>query len=170
MRTAYRDHDVCGPCFDFSQELTADTMYASLLPMSLDFLTQAEFDVPTEDRVKRGLTTPVANAVANRNHGGGGMQLGAINKITEARIQWALAELTGMNLEKVSGWLDDLAKDSPAAALDRLIELLKFTAAQKKSMTVESTPAGGGANFGNLTLKQLQGLVFQAPGDVVSEQ
>lgn len=141
--------------------------------MSLDFLTQAEFDVPTETRVQRTLAapTPVADAVATRNQGRGSMQLGAINKITEARIQWALAELTGMNLEKVSGWLDDLAKDSPAAALDRLIELLKFTTAQKKSMTVESAPAGGGANFGNLTLKQLQGLVFQTPADgVVSEQ
>lgn len=145
--------------------------------MSLEFLQQAEFDVPTETRVQRTLATPVAtpvaNAVAARNNGGSSMQLGAINKITEARIQWALAELTGMNLEKVSGWLDDLAKDSPAAALDRLIELLKFSTAQKKSVTVESS--GGptsGTNFGNLTLKQLQGLVFQQPNDagVVSEQ
>lgn len=99
------------------------------------------------------------------------MQLGAINKITQARIRWAVAELTALNLEKVSRLVDELGKDSPKAALDFLLELLKFTTPQQKSMTVESTPADS-TNYGNLTVKQLQGLVFSQVPDsgVVSEQ
>lgn len=136
-------------------------------PAKLDFLTltQGEFDQPTETRIRRGLESPVSQASP------GAMTLGAINKISQARIRNAVAELTGMNLEKASMWLDDLAKDSPAAALDRLIELLKFTTPQQKSVSVEQTPSDG-VNYANLTLKTLQGLVFQAPGDdgVVAEQ
>ena len=132
---------------------------------SLEFLTEAEFEQPTEARIKRGLESPVSQASP------GAMTLGAINKVSQARIRHAVAELTGMNLEKASKWLDELAADSPAAALDRLIELLKFTTAQQKSVTVENTQSDG-VNYGNLTLKQLQGLVFQPPGDdgVVAEQ
>src|SRR5687768_15117887 len=71
---------------------------------SLDFLTltQGEFDVPTETRVKRTLEQ------ADSRQGSGTMQLGAINKISQARIRYAVAELTGMNLEKASKWLDEL--------------------------------------------------------------
>lgn len=145
--------------------LTGYAMYATLRPMSLDFLTDVEFDVPTETRVKRGLESPVQKSTP------GALQLGAINKITKARLAWAVAELTAMNLEKVSKWLDEAAKDSPVAAIDRLIELLKFTNPQQKSMTVENVPTDT-TNFGNLTTKQLQALVFQPAGadGVVSEQ
>lgn len=131
---------------------------------SLDFLQGAEFDEPTEVRIQRGLANPVEKADKAT------MTLGAINKVTKARLAWAVAELTAMNLEKVSAWLDEAAKDSPVAAIDRLIELLKFTNPQQKSMTVENLPTDT-TNYGNLTLKQLQGLVFQQPVDgVVSEQ
>jgi hypothetical protein len=133
----------------------------------LDFLslTQEEFAQPTERRIQRGLEQPVDKSNA------GSMQLGAINKISQARIRYAVAELTGMNLDKASAWLDALALDSPAKALELLLELLKFTTPQQKSMTVESTPTET-TNFGNLTMKQLQGLVFQAANadGVVSEQ
>lgn len=99
------------------------------------------------------------------------MTLGVINKVSQARIRYAVAELTAMNLEKVSALVDKLGEDSPKAALDFLLELLKFTTPQQKSMTVENLPADQ-TNYGNLTLKQLQGLVFQQAGDggVVSEQ
>lgn len=132
--------------------------------MSLDFLTQVEFAEPTETRVQRGLAKP--SAVSSP----GSMSLGAINKVTQTRIRWAMAELTAMNLEKVSAWLDALASEHPRAALEIMLELVKFSTPQQKSMTVEST-TGEGVNFGNLTMKQLQGMVFQTPNDdVVSEQ
>lgn len=132
-------------------------------PPNLDFLTQTEFAQPTETRIKRGLESPVDRSTS------GTMQLGAINKISQARIRYAVAELTGMNLDKASKWLDDLAAEHPRAALEMLVELLKFTTPQQKSMIVDNTP-GDATNYGNLTVKQLQGLVF-APGDgVVSEQ
>lgn len=164
MLAATGDREVCGLA-KISGPLTGDTMYASLPPMSLDFLTQTEFDQPTEDRIKRGLAKPVDQSSP------GSMQLGAINKISQARIRYAVAELTGMNLDKASQWLDMLAAEHPRAALEMLIELLKFTTPQQKSMSVENVPTEQ-TNFGNLTLKQLQGLVFQAPGadGVVSEQ
>jgi hypothetical protein len=126
-------------------------------------LLGAEFLEPTEVRVQKGLTSPGSP---------GGMQLGAINKITQARIRWALAELTGLQLDKVSGWFDQLAEQSPKAAIELLVELLKFTTPQQKQMTVESaTPQG--ENMGALSLSQLQGLVFRSAADdaaVVSKQ
>lgn len=136
-------------------------------PTKLDFLqlTQGEFAQPTEERIKRGLESP------SERPNGGAMQLGAINKITQARLRYALAELTGMNLDKASRWLDELAADSPRAALEVLIELVKFTTPQQKSVTVESAPTDS-MNMGNLTVRQLQGMVFQQPNPdgVVSEQ
>lgn len=125
-------------------------------------LLGAEFMQPTEARLKKGLTSPGSP---------GSLQLGAINKITQARMRWALAELTALNLEKVSSWLDDLAKDSPKAAMDALLELIKFTTPQQKSMTVESQPANDG-NLPQMSLSQLQGLIFRnATEDApVSEQ
>jgi hypothetical protein len=132
--------------------------------MSLEFLQGAEFAEPTEVRVQKALTHA-------QPAGTGGMQLGAINRITRARLQWAVAELAGMGIDEAMVWLRDLAKDSPAAALDRLIEIIKFTSPQQKSMTVENVPTDS-TNYGNLTVKQLQGLVFAQPTDdrTVSEQ
>jgi hypothetical protein len=144
--------------------LTGYVMYATLRPMSLDFLTDVEFDVPTETRIKQGLAKPVERSTT------GGMQLGAINKVSQARIRYALAELTGMQLDKVSAWFDALALDSPAKALELLIEILKFTTPQQKQVSVENVPTDH-TNYGNLTMKQLQGLVFPQPTDApVSEQ
>lgn len=130
----------------------------------LSFLQDSEFAEPTETRARKTLESVAGGQPAS-------MTLGAVNKISQARIRYALAELTGMNLEKVSAWLDSLAKDSPKAAIDALIELLKFTTPQQKSVSVETLPTDT-TNYGNLTLKQLQGLVFQqSNGDgVVSEQ
>jgi len=128
-------------------------------------LQSAEFEAPTEERIRRGLMNPQAKASP------GAMQLGAINKITQTRIRWAMAELTALNLEKVSKWLDDLAADSPKAALEIMLELVKFSTPQQKSMTVEGAPAEG--NMQQLTLAQLQGLVFRQVAEedgVVSTQ
>ena len=129
-------------------------------PTKLDFLTltQGEFDAPTSERVQRGLATPADKPSP------GTMQLGAINKISQARIRWALAELTGLQLEKVSAWFDSLAAESPKAALETLIELLKFTTPQQKSVTVESAQTGG-ENFGAMSLRQLQGYVMNGASD-----
>lgn len=137
-------------------------------PTNLDFLTltQSEFTQPTEARVKRGLETPVEKSNP------GALQLGAINKITKARLAWAVAELTAMNLEKVSKWLDEAAADSPTAAIDRLIELLKFTNPQQKSVTVENLP-NDTTNYGQWSLSQLQGVALNGllpDANVVAEQ
>lgn len=137
-------------------------------PKTLDFLTltQGEFAQPTEARIKRGLETPVEKSSP------GALQLGAINKITKARLAWAVAELTALNLEKVSAWLDSAAADSPKTAVELLIELLKFTNPQQKSVTVENLP-NDTTNYGQWSLSQLQGVALSGllpDANVVAEQ
>ncbi len=129
-------------------------------------LSAVEFAEPTEVRIQRGLDKPVAQSSP------GSMQLGAINKITQTRLRWALSELTARNLEKVSAWLDELAKASPKAAIESLVEIMKFVTPQQKQMTVESSnPGAGERDMKTYTLAELQGLVLAPPEDrTVSEQ
>lgn len=128
---------------------TLPTVTTTQMPDLLG-LQNAEFEVPSEQKLQKSLANP---------HSPGSMQLGAIRQITQARIRWALAELVALNFEKVSAWLDEAAKDSPTAAIDRLIELTKFVTAQQKSMTVEAPPPGD-VNYGQYSLAQLQQMVL----------
>jgi hypothetical protein len=140
----------------YAQRVNAPTQMPDLLGLS-----DSEFAEPTETRIQKSLSNPGSP---------GSLQLGAINKITQARIRWAIAELTALQLEKVDKLFDQLAADSPKAAADFLLELLKFSTPQQKSMTVETAP-NGGDNLPQMSLAQLQGLVFRSASDgVVSEQ
>lgn len=66
-----------------------------------------------------------------------------VEKITKNQIRNALADLVHGKMDKVSGWLDRIAEDSPAAAVDRLIELLKFTTPQVKAVAVDVRSGDG---------------------------
>lgn len=84
--------------------------------------------IPSEQRLALSVNEP-GNVAA--------MPPGRVGTITKNRIRYALAELANGNSTKVSGWLDELAKDSPKAALEMFIELCKFSTPQMKAALIE---------------------------------
>lgn len=64
------------------------------------------------------------------------MQAARLKQYTQQKIREAFHQLAMNNLDSVQGWLHELAKDSPAAALDRFIELAKFSLPQLKETAV----------------------------------
>lgn len=86
--------------------------------------------------------------------------------VTKARLRHMLADLVAGNMEKVNGWLDDLAKEHPRAAIECLIELAKFTTPQQKAVAVDIRDNGG--NLKSYSVAQLEAMLTE--GSVVSEQ
>ena len=68
-----------------------------------------------------------------------GRPKGATNKAT-MKIKDAYADLINNNLERIQGWLDQVASDDPKNALDFLIKLSPFVVPRKTEtdMTLES--------------------------------
>lgn len=55
----------------------------------------------------------------------GGRKKGTPNKDTEV-IREAISDLVAGNIEKVQGWLDDIAGDDPAKAMNLLLQLMEY--------------------------------------------
>lgn len=89
------------------------------------------------------------------------MQAARLKQYTQQKIREAFHQLAMNNLDAVQGWLHKLAEDSPAAALDRFIELSKFSLPQLKETAVNvSTQSGKTITFtsSNDVLAKLQEL------------
>lgn len=61
---------------------------------------------------------------------------------TQNKIRQVFHNLAMNNLDAVQTWLHKLAEESPAAALDRFIELAKFSLPQLKETSVNVTQNG----------------------------
>lgn len=85
---------------------------------------------------------------------------GRVGQITKAQIRHALATLVDVNAAKISGWLDELAKEHPRAALEMFIELAKFSTPQQKSVAVDIKDPGTG-NARRLSISDLQSIVSE---------
>lgn len=68
-----------------------------------------------------------------------GRPKGTPNRST-MKIKDAYADLINNNLDRIQGWLDDVASDDPKSALDFLIKLSPFVVPRKTEtdMTLES--------------------------------
>lgn len=72
-------------------------------------LIEDEFQLTTEERIKYSLDSPGARGTLTTNK---------VNNVTKARIQYALAELAHNNTDNVQKWLEQVAQDSPKAAIE----------------------------------------------------
>lgn len=61
---------------------------------------------------------------------------------TQNELRRQMLRLVDGNVDNVHEWLQQVAKDSPAAAIDRFIELLKFGLPQLKEATLNVTRDG----------------------------
>lgn len=66
---------------------------------------------------------------------------------TQNQLRQQMLRLIDRNVDDVHTWLHDIAKDSPAAAVDRFIELLKFGLPQLKEATLNVTRDGSTKTF-----------------------
>lgn len=66
------------------------------------------------------------------------MEQKALKQYTQQKIRQAFHQLAMGNLDAVQSWLHDVAKDSPAKAIELFIEMAKFSLPQLKAteMTV----------------------------------
>lgn len=107
-----------------------------------------DIQLTTEERIRLGLDKPAHPRALSQ---------GRIAKVTTNRIRYGLAQLIDMNIEKADGWLDEVAKDSPAKAVELLIELAQFSLPKLKAISVDVRDSGGGVK--NYSVAELEKLV-----------
>lgn len=61
------------------------------------------------------------------------------NKVTR-EVREAFKMLVDNNLDKMQGWLDEVAKDNPALALRIITELAEFCIPKLQRVTIQSPP------------------------------
>lgn len=62
-----------------------------------------------------------------------------VKAVTQNKIRTSMAELAHGNIENVNLWLEQVARDSPAKAVELFIELAKFSLPQMKETAVTVT-------------------------------
>lgn len=97
------------------------------------------------------------------------MPIKKADKITKARINYALAELAHAQIPKVQQWLDRIAEDHPAKAVELTIELMKFSVPQLKALAMEINDPSG-RPLQSYTLAELEALEREHTSKVVSDQ
>ncbi len=83
----------------------------------------------------------------------GGREKGTPNVLTK-EIREVYQELLEKNLDKVDGWLQEVAKDNPDRALNFIIRLSEFVVPKLQSTSLNSS-----LNFDNLTDAELDALI-----------
>ena len=83
-------------------------------------------------------------------------------KLANERLRVAICELTDANIINVQTWLDDIAKNDPAKALDVILRMLEFSVPKLSRVEAHITEAGSSGSLGDLTVRDLQDMVTRA--------
>src|SRR5688572_11671894 len=113
-------------------------------------LVDEEFVLTTEERLQFSLERPNDSRA---------LTTGQVNKVTKARIQYALSELAHNNAPNVQRWLEEVARESPKIAIELYLELLQFTIPKIKAVAVDMRHTSGDSNPKELSLAELQQMV-----------
>lgn len=119
-----------------------------------------EFQLTGEERIQYSLEQPDARHALTTTK---------INKVTKARIQYALAELAHNNSANVQRWLEEVARDSPKAAIELYIELLQFTTPKIKAVAVDMRHSSD-VSPKQMSLQELQDMISGRDSRIVSNQ
>jgi hypothetical protein len=66
----------------------------------------------------------------------GGRKAGVPNRVT-ADVRRLFAELTERNIDHVHAWLNEVAEQSPAKAIELFLQLLEFCIPKMKAMAID---------------------------------
>lgn len=102
----------------------------------------------TEQRLQLALLTPDAP---------GALPQGTVRNITQNRIRSAMAELSHNNIENVHRWLGEVARISPAKAVELFIELAQFNLPRLKAVAVDVRSSDGSVK--TLSVSELEKIV-----------
>lgn len=83
-------------------------------------------------------------------------------KLANERLRVAICELTDANIESVQEWLNKVAKEDPAKALDFVLRMLEFSVPKLSRVEAQITTGGISGDLGDLTVRDLQEMVLRA--------
>lgn len=92
---------------------------------------------------------------------------GQAKKVTQNRIRSAMAEMAHGKIDKVNAWLDNVAADDPARAIELFMQLAEFTLPKLKAVAIDVKSTDG--NVKSLSIAQLEAMV-RGDDSVVAEQ
>ena len=87
----------------------------------------------------------------------GGVASRKMNNVNTARIRYALAQLTALNVTNVQRWLEATAEKNPAAAVGLYLQLLEYSTPKLKAVAVDVRSGDGSVK--NLSMAELQNIV-----------
>jgi len=90
-------------------------------------------------------------------------------KLANERLRVAICELTDANIKSVQTWLDDIAKDDPAKALDVILRMLEFSVPKLSRVEAHISNDNATGTLGDLTVRDLQEMVQRAQQERVIE-
>lgn len=125
--------------------------------------TEAGINISTQKRLELALSPETAQhplALTQRQ----------AKQITQNRMRSAMAELSHGKIDRIAVWLEEVAKESPAKAIELWMQLAEFSLPKLKSIEVNVADSSG--NVRNYTVAQLEALVGNNDADasVVAEQ
>ncbi len=83
-------------------------------------------------------------------------------RLANERLRVAICELTDANIVNVQQWLDAIAKEDPAKALDVILRMLEFSVPKLSRVEAQITTGGGASgDLGDLTVRDLQEMVLR---------
>ena len=83
-------------------------------------------------------------------------------KLANERLRVAICELTDANIQSVQVWLDDVAGEDPAKAIDFLLRMLEFSVPKLSRVEAQISTGGATGDLGDLTVRDLQEMVLRA--------
>lgn len=81
-----------------------------------------------------------------------------VKAVTQNRMRQSLAELAHGEMDNVRHWLHEVAKDSPAKAVELFIELAQFSLPKLKETAVTMTTDNGQRTY---SIEELQSIVSE---------
>lgn len=88
--------------------------------------------------------------------------------LATARLRTAIAELVEANITEVQQWLDFVAFDDPAKAIDLLLRMLEFSV-PKLSRVEASIRDNDGVGIEDLTIGDLQKIIAEHRPPIIGE-
>jgi hypothetical protein len=101
-----------------------------------------------EERIKLGLEIPGDPRAFG---------LRKIDGITASRLRYALSELVALNIDNINVWIQQVAAQSPKAAIELMLELAQFSLPKLKAIAVQVDDRS--ANPRQMSVADLQKII-----------
>jgi hypothetical protein len=123
------------------------------------------YALPSEERIARSLNGTMPAHIPT-------LSVGKIDKVSKARIRYALSELAQGNIENVEHWLHEVAAGipdpnapgrwivmpAPRVAVELFMQLAEFTVPRLKAIALDVTENGGKKRY---SMAELQSIVAE---------